>query len=318
MKSSSAYHGPGFKKRTQSLSDEKGHIYSPYSCNSEFGKLEAVMLYCPGKELEKIVNPDAVQHLAQINPKKLRQEFAAIEKAFQKIKIKVHYIKAEIIDASPPPNLMFVRDLFWNGPAGAVSGRMGSVVRAGEERYATAMLSLLNMPVVLGIHGTGLFEGADLLWIGKKTLLCGTGNRTNKEAFQQLQTFLRKEKIKLLEVPLPSNVQHLLGLLQIVDEKKALIRNSIAPAMLVRILKKHHFKLIEIEETDEVVNKQGMNIVTVAPGKIFMPDDCPELKKLYRSAGLKILAELNIQELRKAAGGLACATGILSRKLIHG
>lgn len=300
------------------MTEEQGTIYSSYHCNSEFQKLEAVLLYCPGKELEDIKNPDSIQHLDKINLKKIRMEYKAIEQAFLRANVRVHFINPKILRDAPPPNLMFTRDLFWNGHGGAVIGRMGSLVRAGEERFALAELARLNVPVSLGIHRTGLFEGADLLWLTPKVLLCGTGNRTNKEALQQLQQYLKVEKIKILAVPLPSGVQHLLGLLQIVDQQKALIRTSLAPAFLVRILKRHGFELIEVEETEEVTHKQGMNVVTVAPGKIFMPDDCPELKKLYRRNGIKILAELRIQELRKAAGGLACATGILSRKIIHG
>lgn len=268
--------------------------------------------------MRSITEPDSVQHLEKINLKNIRLEFRALKNAFEKQKVKVHFISTKSFGVTPPPNLMFVRDLFWNGPKGAVVGRMGSLVRAGEERFAAAELARLNVPVALGIHDTGLFEGADLLWLTPEVLLCGTGNRTNKSAVKQLRQFLEKDKIKILEVPLPSQVQHLLGLLQIVDERKALIRKSIAPAALLRLLKEHRFDFIEIEETEEVTHKQGMNIVTISAGKIFMPDDCPDLKKLYKKHGLKILAELKIQEIRKAAGGLACATGILSRKLIHG
>lgn len=312
----SAYHGRSFKARKQTLTEEKNSIYSDYGTNSEYAPLNAVLLYCPGCELKNIKSPDAVQHLEKINPKKIALEHKAIVRAFKKEKVNVHFISASSFKNSPPPNLMFVRDLFWNGTSGAIVGRMGSLVRAGEEKYAAFSLAQLNVPTVLGVHHTGLFEGADLLWLDSQTLLCGIGNRTNREALKQLKQTLQSEKIKIVPIKLPKKVQHLLGMVQFIDKKKVLVRTEIAPVTLIRLLTKQKFKIVSIVESAEVTERQGMNIVTIRPSEIFMPKHCPELKDLYRKNGIKILAELEIGELLKGAGGLACATGILGRKML--
>lgn len=316
IKTYSAYHGKTWKKRTASLQEEReeGLYWSSYQSNSEYEELKAVLLYIPGKELNEIKNPDKVQHLKKIDPKKIKKEYSSIKKAFEKEKVFVFQINSHFFADAPPPNLMFVRDLFWNGNSGAIISRMGSLVRAGEEKYAATALSLLSIPILSSIHQKGLFEGADLLWLNSKTLLCGVGNRTNKEAIKQMQDIFKREKIKIIPIILPKNVQHLLGLLQIIDKKKALIRNQIAPKKLIRLLNKENFKLINIPEIGEVTHKQGMNIVTIRPNEIFMPKDCPELKDLYKKNKIKILAELEITQLLAGAGGLACATGIIARK----
>lgn len=57
-----------------------------------------------------------------------------------------------------------------------------------------------------------------------------------------------------------------------------------------------------------------MNIVTVSPRTIIMNADCPETKGLYLKAGLTIAAEIRMTQLINGAGGLACATGIISRE----
>ena len=57
-----------------------------------------------------------------------------------------------------------------------------------------------------------------------------------------------------------------------------------------------------------------MNIVTVAPRRVLMPDDCPKTKEFYEKNGIQVAGLLNIPELRHGGGGLACATGILERK----
>ncbi|MGZ3787482.1 MAG: dimethylarginine dimethylaminohydrolase family protein [Bacteriovorax sp.] len=312
----SAYHGKTWKSRLLSLEEERdsGYFWSSYKTDSEYGELKAVLLYSPGKEVHQIKVPDRFQHLKKIDQKKMAKEFALIKRAFERENVLVFQINPHFFADTPPVNLMYVRDLFWNGKEGSILARMGSLIRAGEEKYAATALSLLSIPILSSIHQKGLFEGADLLWLNSKTLLCGIGNRTNKEALKQIQEVMKKEKIKIVPVVLPKKVQHLLGMLQIVDRKKALIRSDIAPKKLIEILKKEKFSLVHVSETDEVINRQGMNIVTIRPNEIFMPKDCPELNRLYKKNKIKVLAELEITQLLAGAGGLACATGIIARK----
>jgi arginine deiminase len=58
-----------------------------------------------------------------------------------------------------------------------------------------------------------------------------------------------------------------------------------------------------------------MNVVTVAPRRVIMAAGCPGLKRLYEKAGLRVAAEVKISQLINGAGGIACATGILSRDI---
>ncbi|MBC7539730.1 MAG: hypothetical protein H7281_12980 [Bacteriovorax sp.] len=317
LKNLATFHGIGWKKRTASSLEERqnGLCWSLWQSNSEYKQLKAVLLFAPGKEIHNISDSNKILHIKKINSKKIKLEFLKIKKAFEKEGVLVFQINPGFFADPPPPNLMYVRDLFWNGIEGAVISRMGSQVRIGEEKYAAATLSMLSIPIIGSIHQKALFEGADLLWLNHKTLLCGVGNRTNLLALKQLEDILKCERIKIVPISLPKNVQHLLGILQIVDRKKALIRTSLAPKKLISLLKKEKFELIEIPESHEVVNLQGMNIVTIRPNEIFMPCECPELKKIYSTNHIKVLAELDIEQILCGAGGLACATGILSRTL---
>jgi arginine deiminase len=70
-----------------------------------------------------------------------------------------------------------------------------------------------------------------------------------------------------------------------------------------------------VPEIEETTAMQGMNVVTVAPRTIVMPKGCPTLKRIYAAAGLTVAAEVGIEQLKRGAGGLACATGILSRRI---
>jgi N-dimethylarginine dimethylaminohydrolase len=311
----SAYQGRGWKPRTAGMSLELARAGAP-RVNSEYKRLKAVLLYCPGREMLEIKDPNAAQHLARIAPRKIRREYGKLAAILKKHGVAVRMIPTRTLTGGGLPgkyNLMYVRDLFINTMEGAVIARMASTVRAGEEKFAAAALAGLGMPILGSIAGKGLFEGADALWLDERTVLCGTGNRTNSEGFRQLRALLALQGVSALNAELPGGVQHLLGLLQIVDRKLALVRVQKATGRIRAILKKNKFTVIPVPETDEVWRHQGMNIITIAPRTIIMPSGCPGLKALYRKAGLTVTAEVEISQLVNGAGGLACATGILAR-----
>jgi N-dimethylarginine dimethylaminohydrolase len=215
----------------------------------------------------------------------------------------------------PHANLMFVRDLFVNTRAGAVAARMASEVRAGEELYAAHALAGLALPIARSISGRGVLEGADALWLDRRNMLCGVGARTNPEGYRQLAQQLALQGVRSHAVKLPRQVQHLLGILQLVDRDLALVRTELAPAALLTRLKRAGIRVVSVPELAEVTEGQGMNIVTVRPRTIVMPEGCPRLESLYRASGLRIAGRIAIPELLKGAGGIACATGILAREV---
>ena len=319
MSDRSAFQGKGWRPRLKSLSLELAEgrgIWAPWRVDSEYKRLEAVLLYCPGSELRSVRNPNAVQHLVRIDPGAIKKEFAGIASAFRKLGVAVHFPPRAFASGRWPEklNLMYVRDLFFNTREGAVVSRMASAVRAGEEKHASLALAELGVPIARTISGRGLFEGADALWLDAKTVVCGVGNRTNAEGFAQLKEVLRAQGVMAVSTPLPRGVQHLLGILQIVDARLALVRVEIAPKSLVGLLVRRGFAVVPVPEIEETTARLGMNVVTVAPRTSVMPKGCPTLKRAYAVAGVAVAAEVEIGQLARGAGGLACAVGILSRR----
>jgi N-dimethylarginine dimethylaminohydrolase len=316
----SAYQGRGWRPRRATLAAELAAgrgLWAPWRVDSEYRKLEAVVLYCPGKELRGIRNPNAVQHAGRIDAVAIKKEYALLAAAFRRLSVEVHVMPCAFEGSRWPVkrNLMFVRDLFFNTREGAVVSRMASAVRAGEEKHASLALSRLGVPINRTISGAGLFEGADALWLDPRTVLCGVGNRTNREGYRQLSEVLRAQGVRTVAVELPRGVQHLLGILQIVDRDLVLLRGELAPRKLAALLKKRGFSVVPVPETGETTFGQGMNVVTAAPRTILMPAGCPELKRRYLAAGIAVAAEVDVRQILRGAGGLACATGILSRRI---
>ncbi|MBI3776461.1 MAG: hypothetical protein HY273_13110 [Gammaproteobacteria bacterium] len=295
-----AYHGAGWNARTADLSAElaaENGIWSALRVDSEYKPLKAVLLYCPGAEVNNVREPNAVQHIARINPHASEREYQKLADTFRSLGVAVHFIRPDLLQPSAvldKYNLMFARDLFFNSKAGVVIARMGSTVRAGEEKFAQHALAQLAIPINKTITQHGLFEGADALWINSQTVICGIGKRTNRDGFQQLRAVLKEQGVATLAVDLPAATQHLLGILHIVDQDLALVRTQIAPKRLINILKRAGINMVDVPESDEVLQRQGMNVVTVKPRVIVMPVNCPALKRLYAACGIHIAAEVEI------------------------
>jgi len=288
-----------------------------FGLHSEYGRLSSIILYKPGNEIGNHPQPAAIQQLRPIDPQMMDREFTATIDTFATLGVQVNRIDPSPLDPDRAYlyNMMFCRDLFFMTPAGAILASMAHETRRSEIRYAARTLQRLGVPIIHEVCAAGRFEGADALWINAQLVAVGVGNRTNVAAFEQIRKVLATLGID--SVPLPSHqqvTQHLLGSVQIVDRNLALVRCSITDPKVTAFLRQHDFSIISIPENREVTTQQAMNIVTVAPRCIMMTADCPATRQIYLDAGLTIAAELQISQLINAAGGLACAAGIVCRE----
>ncbi|MFH1655278.1 MAG: arginine deiminase family protein [Candidatus Omnitrophota bacterium] len=289
----------------------------PHTIGSEYKPLKAVLLYKPGPFIENIDIPRDVLHLGRISYSVLTREYAEMINAYKKLKIKTYFINVDKTKNDGNHglfNLMFVRDLFLMTPSGAIISKMFSEVRRPEERYAKMALSGMGVRIRKIIRDGATFEGADALWLNNRLMVVGVGKRTNIKGFREVKEELKKDNIECLSVPAPQGTLHLLGALQFVDSALALVRVDLVDSDIVNFLKQNKIKIIKIPENAEVRKKQAMNFVAIAPRKIVMPADCPKTRRIYERFGIKIAAEVKITQLVNGGGGLACATGILTRK----
>jgi N-dimethylarginine dimethylaminohydrolase len=289
---------------------------SGFGLSSEYGPLAAVLLYVPGPAIGDHPDPAAIQHLRPIDHAALAREFDAVIRTFEGLGIEVLRIEPgpEPDDRLSLFNMMYCRDLFFMTPRGAILANMAHPVRQREPQYAGRTLAAHGIPLLHSVAGPGRFEGADALWLDANLVIVGVGNRTNQEGFEQVREVLAAMNVACL--PLPSRqtaTQHLLGSVQLVDERMALVRSGIIDPEVVRFLRDRGFTVVDIPENAEGTTRQAMNLVTVAPGTVIMTAGCPETRRLFERAGLRIAAEVEIDQLINGAGGLACATGIVAR-----
>jgi N-dimethylarginine dimethylaminohydrolase len=305
-----AYHGRRWMPRRASLAEDvrAGRHWSARSSNSEYQPLREVMLAPPDPALPPVTDPDAVQYLAPVDFAVLHDELNNLAHCYESLGVRVHRLSTR----DTLYNMMFVRDLFAMTPEGAIVARMASEVRAGEERHAARALATLDVPILRTVSGTGTFEGADMLWARPDLALVGTGNRTNAAGLAQVSACL--PGVDLVEVPLPRSVQHLLGLVQIVDRDLVVIRTELTDAGTKQRLREAGLALVELPESEEIRHRQAMNFVVVAPRRVVMVAGAPHVETALSREGIEVAARVRVHELLKAAGGIGCATGIVWRQ----
>ncbi len=215
------------------------HADRRYGVDSEYKPLKAVLLYKPGPEIEEIDEPGSVLYVNKINYKILSKEYDDIVSLYRKFNIAVYFIpheKNKPKDERYVFNLMYTRDLLFMFPRGAIISRMAKDVRKREVEYAKRAMRRGNVPIVKIIEDEGFFEGADALWVNKRLVMVGVGNRTNKDGFLQVYNTLKLNGIKCIAVPAPKGVLHLLGAVQIVDVDLAFVRRSLVGLEIITLL----------------------------------------------------------------------------------
>jgi len=305
-----AYGGPGWSPRTAAHTAELGTLWADHAIDSEWRRLEAVLIHRPGNELGAAADPSSVQMLAPLDPAAAAGEHDAMTAAYEAAGVVVHRVDPAL---PPPPNLMFCADLFVMTPAGAILARPASTVRAGEERWIARRLGDLGVPILRTLTGTATFEGADLMWLDETTALVGRGPRTNQEGIDQIATTLSELGYSVVDVDLPYGAMHLMGLLRIVDADLAIAWRRRTPHAAVAALRDRGYSVEFPPFEENPDHYRAINFVTLGPRRILMPDGVEGIRSGYEEMGLEVITTPTV-ELSKAAGNTGCLTGVLSRQ----
>jgi N-dimethylarginine dimethylaminohydrolase len=310
MTLTAAYGGAKWDERVASQREDMPLWWGDWGVSSECGTLRAVLVHRPGPELDDIVDFDAVQMRADLDPNLARAQHDAMTAAYRAHGVAVYEVEGWRKDK---PNQMFMRDLMLMTPEGAIITRPASNVRAGEERYVAEALGKHGVPILMTVHGRGTFEGADVSWVNKDLCFLAEGLRTNTEGADQVERMLREIGVRdVIRVGLPYGAMHLDGLLNFPDRDKAVVWPRRTPYAIVKALKERGFQILHVEDEVEAQGCLPMNFVALAPGKILMPEGGERLRETYEKAGIETHT-VEVRELIKAGGGLHCMTAFLKR-----
>jgi arginine deiminase len=275
----------------------------------ELSPLVSVLLHRPGQELSASADPAAVHMLEPLDVDTARAQHDTLAEVYREAGVGVAYLQPS---ATPPPNTMYMADLFFMTPKGAILARPASPVRRGEELLVAERLAKMGIPVLGSVRGDGTFEGADAAWISPGRVLVGRGQRTNPDGADQVRGFLKELDVEVDAVDLPAEVMHLMGVLRFVGEKLALGWPGRLPDKAVEVLQNASYEVI-LPPDEEELNHMAMNLVTLSPRRVLMPAERPRTRRFLEGAGVSCRT-VAVDELIKGAGGIGCLTGVLKRK----
>jgi arginine deiminase len=305
--SPAAYGGAGWSPRLTALHEELGSVWSECGVDSEWLPLRSVLLHRPGAELD-VADADAALMLARPDIARAAAQHDGLAGAYVAAGVAVHYVEPVYAQ----PNQVFCADLFVMTPSGAIVGRPASTVRAGEERWVARRLADLGVPILRSVGGHGTFEGADLMWLDERSALVGTGLRTNDDGARQVAAALAELDVRCIATTVSRGAMHLMGELRIVDRDLALVHRVGVADSAVAALQQHGFDVHDFRHEEELHDGFAHNFVVLGPRRILMPEGNPKSERYYVSLGIECVA-IAVDELAKAAGGIACMTGVLRR-----
>ncbi len=287
-------------------------IWGRFGVDREWTRLRSVLLHRPGPEVA-VEEPDAAQMLAPVDWERAAREHDALAEAYRALGVRVEYVGP---GAPPRPNQLFVADLLFMTPEGAVLARPASTVRAGEEVEVQRALARLAIPVLGAVGGAETFEGADAQWLDPGTVLVGVGFRTSEGAARRLTSLLEPLAVRVVPLAMRPGAMHLMGCLRLLDRDLAAVWPGREPDGLVELLESRGFSVIRPGDAEEL-EAMAMNVVPVGPRRVVMPACRPRTRRLFERHGVECI-EVPVDELVKAAGGIACMTGVLERETAAG
>lgn len=200
---------------------------------------------------------------------------------------------------------------------GAILCRMGKAARQAEPEAAGEWLAEADIPILGRIHGPGLLEGGDLIWLDPRTVAVGQGYRTNADGIRQLRALLAGLVEEVVPVPLPhwtgsADCLHLMSLISPVAPDLAVVYSRLLPVPFRQQLLDRGIELVEVP--DEEYDSMGCNVLPVAPRKCIMLEGNPRTRAALEAAGAEVRTFDGSEICLKGGGGPTCLTRPLLRR----
>jgi N-dimethylarginine dimethylaminohydrolase len=308
------YHPPLTSRFEEDLATYWGR---PWGVDTEVGKLRAVLLCRPGKEILAIEAPlGKWRYTEKPDINEMEKDFEILKGIFLQEGVGVVERKPESND---PPRLVksiYARDPSFTVKGGAIIGRMYDALRRGEELPTLQTYAEIGCPVLHTIHGGGTMEGGSVTWIDPKHLAIGITYRGNEEGARQVKEVIATIDptidVRFVQFDHPSG--HIDVPLTMVNCRTAIVDKRILPEDFVTYLEKE----VKIEVVEKPLNTYVEGTLVLEPGKVMFDMGPQEEKKkgykLLKDLGLEVLpVELNTLTYPRNSGTLHCLTMPLIR-----
>ena len=251
-------------------------------------KLATVGMLKPMEAL-KTADPKKWHYGNSFDPAKIDNNYLSFTKILTNLDVKILWMKPKNNENA---DSIFTYDASFMTPEGAILLLPGKPLRKGEEKIHEAFYKKNNIPIIGRLSGSAIAEGGDMFWVDKETIVIGKSFRTNQEGIEQIKNILNAFNVMVVSFDLPffmgsEACLHMMSLISLVDDKKALTYKSLLPIGLVQLLEKRGYDLIEAPK-DEFISSEGLNInvLAIRPGECVMISGFPKTKKSLENNGV--------------------------------
>jgi N-dimethylarginine dimethylaminohydrolase len=240
----------------------------------------------------------------------------------------------EVVDLELPPEpnglntpivkgIRGVRDVVVvNG--GAIIPRNAIATKRGCEPYWLRRFAEIGCPILLTIHGNGVLEGGNVVWVNSKTVLVGMGLRTNEEGLRQAEFVFRNVGVEEVRPVYLSGYlnraygyqHHLDCVFNMVDVDTAVCWPPGLDYLSLDSLLRKGIRIIEVPE--EEMRNAACNTLALRPGRVVLVAGNPRTAEALDKAGVEVI-ELEWSEYTRQGGGASggggpiCSTAPLIR-----
>lgn len=276
-----AYHGSSYSHRESPAGgDYRGTLETAFLCTLS-GEPDA--------------DPDEYQFLETPDVEAFNEEVRAYADLLE------DHGTETVVAESRYPNATYTADAYLGFDGDLFLSRMASDVRRREEPERFAFAHERGYDPIVPFRAGEYFEISNAI-PSTDGLVLGVGQRGTERAARRLASVVDCETTI---VGIDDDVQHLMGALRPLPDGRAAVR----PAQIddPERLEQCYDGFLEFDETEEVVEKQAMNVTIAADETILMPTDTPNAEtKLAEQYDVETTS---VEEIRNGAGGLACLTG---------
>jgi N-dimethylarginine dimethylaminohydrolase len=227
---------------------------------------------------------------------------------------------AEVIDIMPSADLsldaVYVHDASLPTDFGLILMRPGKANRMAEGKHHGVLSQTLGIPILGEITAPATTEAGDMIWLDPHTLLIGHGYRTNAAGIQQMRDLLAPRGVEVLSAPLPygpgpSACLHLMSLISLLDEQRAIVDLPWLVVETVELLKSRGFKFIEIEYSER--DTLASNVLALGNKRLLAIEENRKTNARLRRAGFDVRTFPASEICLNGSGGPTCLTRPLLR-----
>jgi N-dimethylarginine dimethylaminohydrolase len=259
------------------------------------------------------------------NLKVLQKQFDTYYDVLKQNGVRVNYIEAPVPAIGQYGYLKNLVTLAGGGlvvKGGAIIHRMGlGSWQRGREVIWSKVLTALQVPIYLTIHGKGVGEPGAGRWLDSKTFVFNESVVANETGLAQIKFILDGLGVEMITTHSPGWVgdiangnmgtSHADMFIMVPDIRVAVLSPHLVNYAFVRYLQQKKFRIIEVP-LDEYWDL-AVNAVTLEPGKVIMNAGSKTTMKALKKAGIEVI-EVDFSESQKfAIAGIHCATLELAR-----